>query len=239
MTGVDHLVTRLAAGLMAGADRGVALPTRLCRATARVLGCDGAAITLAYTEPERVTLCATDDTAQIIEEVQDVVGQGPGADAFTTGRYRRLDLGLRDDEDHRWPLLDGGELRGMAPGTVHALPLGTPPAVFGVLTLYQLGIDRALDLDDARAAARLVSAALLAVAPSQQEAGRGPWAGRAEVHQATGMVVAQLGVADDDALALIRAHAYSHDQSVARSAHEILAGRVVFSFSPSHQIDST
>ncbi|HET7763252.1 MAG TPA: ANTAR domain-containing protein, partial [Phycicoccus sp.] len=80
---------------------------------------------------------------------------------------------------------------------------------------------------------------LLAGAPSEQEAGRGPWAERAEVHHATGMVVAQLLVAEDDALALIRAHAYSHDQSVARSAHEILAGRLVFSFSPCHQIDST
>ena len=50
-----------------------------------LLECDGGAITLAYTLVERVTLCATDDTALIIEETQDVVGQGPGHDAFSTG----------------------------------------------------------------------------------------------------------------------------------------------------------
>jgi hypothetical protein len=46
-------------------------------------------------------------------------------------------------------------------------------------------------------------------------------------------------VPEEDALALIRAHAYSHDQSVARSAHEIVAGRVAFSSSRSRQIEST
>lgn len=239
MADVDDLLTRLAAGLVEGADRGVPLPTRLCRAATRVLGCDGGAITLAYTEPERVTLCTTDDTALIIEEVQDVVGQGPGPDAFATGTYTRLVLGPPGASDTRWPLLDSGELRGMAPATVHALPLGTPPSIFGVLTVYQRGADRSIDLDDGHAVAQVLSAALLADAPTQQEAGKGPWSERSEVHQATGMVVAQLGVAESDALALIRAHAYSHDQSVARSAREIVTGRLRFSSTPPRQIEST
>jgi hypothetical protein len=236
---IDDPLTRLAAGLVGGTQRRVLLPTRLCRAAAGVLRCDGAAITLAYTEPERVTLCATDDTALVIDELQDVVGQGPGADAFATGSYTRLDLGPWDDGDHRWPLLASGELRRLAPGTVHAVPLGAPPAVIGVLTLYQLGPDRTFDLDDAHAVAIVLSAAVLADAPSQQGGAHGPWAERAKVHHATGMVVAQLQVPEEDALALIRAHAYSHDQSVARTAHEVVAGRVTFSRSSSRQIDST
>ena len=89
---VDDLLTRLAKGLADVAGSGRPLPERLCRAAATLLGCDGGAITLAYTLVERVTLCATDDTALIIEETQDVVGQGPGHDAFSTGMYARFDL---------------------------------------------------------------------------------------------------------------------------------------------------
>ena len=70
------------------------------------------------------------------------------------------------------------------------------------------------DVESALVVAKVLTAALLADGPTQHDLGQGPWAERAEVHQATGMVVAQLGVPESDALALLRAHAYSHDQSV-------------------------
>ena len=72
-----------------------------------------------------------------------------------------------------------------------------------------------------------------------QEAGQGPWSERAEVHQATGMVVAQLGVPETDALALLRAYAYSHDQSVAITAHAVIARILAFSANPDQEIEST
>ena len=86
---------------------------------------------------------------------------------------------------------------------------------------------------------RVVAAALLADAPSMQEAGQGPWSERAEVHQATGMVVAQLGVPETDALALLRAYAYSHDQSLAITAHAVITRILVFSANPDQEIEST
>ena len=39
----------------------------------------------------------------------------------------------------------------------------------------------------------------------------GAWSSRAGIHQATGMVIAQLGISPDDALAVLRAHAYAED----------------------------
>ncbi len=237
MTDVDRLLTQLALGLVHGADEGVPFPARMCRAASTTLGCDGAAITVAYTRPERVTLCASDDTALVIEEALEVIGQGPGADAFSTGDYTRLDID-GGGADPRWPLLEGAGLAEVAPVTVHAVPLGPAP-VFGVLTLYQRGTGRHLDVDDARAVATVLAAALLADGPTQDEMGNGPWSQRAEVHQATGMVVAQLGIDEDDALALIRAHAYSHDQGVVNSAEEIVNRRVAFAESPNREIEST
>ena len=240
MTDVDDLLARLAGGLARGAADGLPLPDRLCRAAVTTLGCDGGAITIAYTQVERVTLCSTDDTARLLEETQDVVGQGPGPDAFTSGTYARFDLLDVDGPDPRWPLLESDTLTALAPLVVHALPMGEGgDRVIGVLTLHQHGTDREIDLDAASIVARVIAAALLADGPSMQEAGQGPWSERAEVHQATGMVVAQLGVPETDALALLRAYAYSHDQSLAITAHAVIARILAFSANPDQEIEST
>jgi hypothetical protein len=240
VTDIDDLLARLARGLAQEHASGRPLPDRLCRTAARILGCDGGAITMAYTRVERVSLCATDETALMLEETQDVVGQGPGPEAFSTASYVRFDLVDVDGPDPRWPLLDTESLTAVAPLVVHALPMGEgADQPVGVLTLYQRGTGRDIDLEAAMVVARVTAAALLADVPSMQDAGRGPWGERAEVHQATGMVVAQLGVPEEDALALLRAHAYSHDQSMGHTAHDVISRQIIFSANPHQEIEST
>jgi hypothetical protein len=236
---IDDLLVRLAVGLGASADPRAPIPWRLCTSAARLLGCDGGAITMAYTRVERVTLCTTDDTARILEEAQDVTGQGPGPDAFSTGTYRRLDVVDTARPEPRWPLLASGTLMALAPVVVHALPMVHGTHVLGVLTLHQRGHHGRIDLDAADAMAQMVGAALLADAPSRHELGQGPWAERGEVHQATGMVAAQLHLRERDALALLRAHAYSHEHGISRSAHAVITRRLVFSSTPGDGIEST
>ena len=194
---------------------------------------------MAYTRPERVTLAATDGTAQILEEAQDVTGQGPGPEAFAAGAYRQMVLTDENDVDSRWPLLRFDGVPDLAPVVVHAVPLTSAGSVVGVLTLYRRGTDGHLDLEAAEVVARAVTAALVADAPTPLDAQSGPWSERAEVHQATGMVVAQLGIPEEDALALLRAHAYSHDQSVGRSALAVVTRQLRFSASPDQEIEST
>jgi len=236
---IDGLFVRLAAGLGAHAGAAAPIPWRLCSSAAIMLGCDGGAITMAYTRAERVTLCTTDDTARVLEEAQDVTGQGPGPDTFSSGSYSRLDLVDTRGPDPRWPLLASGTLTALAPIVVHSVPMVHGTHVLGVLTLHQRGPHGRIDLDAAAAVSQMVGAALLAAGPSQHELGQGPWAERAEVHQATGMVVAQLHIHERDALALLRAHAYSHGHSVARSAHAVITRRLVFSSTPGAGIEST
>lgn len=199
----------------------------------------GAAITVAYTRPERVTVATTDETALILEEAQDVTGQGPGVDAFTSGTYARLELPEDGRPDARWPLLHLDSVPDLAPVVVHALPLAKEDRVIGVLTLYRRGTDTDLDDDAATVVSKAVVAALVADSPDEGSAIEGPWAERAEVHQATGMVVAQLGIPEQDALALIRAHAYSHEQSVGRTARDVITKRLRFSASSDQEIEST
>ena len=122
---------------------------------------------------------------------------------------------------------------------VHAVPVEVGGTVIGVLTLHTDRVGEKFDLEAAATVSRVLAAALAADVSTQLELGNGPWAERAEVHQATGMVVAQLGVPEDDALALIRAHAYSHDQSVTSSAHDIVTHRLAFSSTPEQEIEAT
>jgi hypothetical protein len=52
---------------------------------------------------------------------------------------------------------------------------------------------------------------------------------RREVHQATGMVLAQLGVSADDAALLLRAHAFATGRSVRDVATDVVERRLDFS----------
>lgn len=235
----DNPFVRLAMGVAFGAELGTPIPSRLCSFAARLLGCDGGAITMAYTHPERVTLCTTDETAKVLEDSQDVTGQGPGPDAFSTGDYARFDIVRCDGADPRWPLLDSDTLTALAPVVVHAIPMVYAERVLGVLTLHQRGVGAHIDLTAAPVVARMVGVALLAHRPTSEDLGEGPWTERDEVHQATGMVVAQLRLPEGDALALIRAHAYSHDQTVGSSAHAVISRTLTFSTTPDREIETT
>lgn len=52
------------------------------------------------------------------------------------------------------------------------------------------------------------------------------WNGRAEIHQATGMVVAQLGVGAADAFARLRAYAFAHDRLLVEVSRDVVARRL-------------
>jgi ANTAR domain len=238
--GRDAILARLASGVIAGAAQGVELPTRLCRSAVNILECDGGAITFAYTRPERVTLCTTDDTARQLEDLQDVLGEGPGATAFEEGTYHCIDL-VPDalESSARWPIFEDAALQQLGALRIHALPMQPRTRTVGVLTLYQRQANGDLQVEDARFLSDAVGAALLADAPTQHEAGQGPWTERAQVHQATGMVVAQLGIGTDDALALMRAHAYSHNESLSATAHQIVTRVISFTESTDQGIEST
>jgi hypothetical protein len=206
------------------------LPMRLCRACSEILGTDGGAITLAYTRSARVTLCATDSNAARLEDLQDVLGQGPGPDAYTSGESVIATLDT-DSPSNQWLMLS--DAAGSALGftaTLYALPIRPEAAVLGVLTLYQNELrPLAREVRAAQFLADALGAALLRDPESRTELAPGPWASRALVHQATGMVIAQLGIRPEDALALLRAHAFAHDRPLEDISQDVTQGRLDFS----------
>jgi ANTAR domain. len=54
------------------------------------------------------------------------------------------------------------------------------------------------------------------------------WGHRAEIHQATGMVTAQLGVDPTVAFARLRAHAFAEQRLLGDIAHDVVARRLRF-----------
>jgi len=207
------------------------LPLRLCGAATDLLGASGSALTVAYTTPDRVTLCSTTDEAARLEDLQEVLGQGPGPLAYDT----RLHVHAVLDEvaDARWPAFSAAvnDLFGVV--QMHAFPLVLDHDVLGVLTCHlPPATELLLPLEDAQFVANAVGIALLhdpdaRRTPHDMHSGRS-WSSRAAIHQATGMVVAQLHVRPDDALVLLRAHAFAQGTDLESVAQAVLARELDF-----------
>jgi len=201
------------------------LPERLCRACVEVLGAEGGAITLASTLPERLTLDSSNGTSARIEDLQDVLGEGPGQDAYRRGTA----VVAHVDGVSGGPFPMFTELAGdiAGPVTVWAIPMHPGGATIGVITLYRTSGDLRYSIEDAQFLADAVGAALLD--DSAPDGGRfAKWSDRARVHQAVGMTVAQLGINPDDALAILRAHAFAEATSLDAIAVDVVERRLDF-----------
>ena len=230
MTHRSTVLARLAGSVAAGA-REQPLAVRLCVACVDILGADGGAITLASTRPERLTVSTSNGTSARIEDLQDVLGEGPGQEAFRDGRIVVTQVdGARGGPFPMFTEL-AGDIAG--PVTVWAIPMHPGGATIGVITLYRAGGQLAESLDDAQFLADAVGAALLDDTATTGNVPFAAWTDRARVHQATGMVVAQLAVAPDDALAILRAHAFAENATLDEIARAVVERQL--SFTDTHQ----
>jgi len=202
------------------------LPLRLCIAFAEIVKAQGAAITIGYAAPDRATLCATDVLSERVEDSQDVLREGPSLDAFRT--QTAICGHSHDDQVARWPMLSQSLDQPGRPVLMHAFPMQPDSEVLGVLSAYQThehGLSRSCA--DAQFLADAICVAVLGGMDSPEEADL-LWAARDQVSQATGMVVAQLSIAPNDALALLRAHAFAHGITVAEVSRRIVTRDLAF-----------
>jgi hypothetical protein len=200
------------------------LTWRVCHAAREVMGVDGASITMDNSAPNRVILCATDMRSDMLENLQDVLGEGPCRDAFDLGQP--MQTGLDRHAASRWPqFVPAAEKIVGTDAVLWAFPMHSAGDVIGTMNLYRLSqsplvesIDAVQFLADTLATTLLREPSALA-----EMADASAWSSRAVVHQATGMLVAQLGVSIDDALAVLRSYAFvnsAHLTDVARAVVE-------------------
>ena len=210
--------------MVVGEHSGVPLPQRVGRAARDLAGADGAAITVENSTPNRVTLCATDRLADHLEDIQDVLGEGPGLDAYNFGQP--VQTGLGDGRAaHRWPQFvpAADEIVGRR-SRIWAFPLRSAAQVIGTVTFYRL-TDEALagPAGDIESLAGAIAATLLTDPQAFSELpNTSGWSSRAVVHQATGILIAKLGVGASEALALLRSYAFFASAELRDVATEVV-----------------
>lgn len=211
------------------------LAERICQACVEGLDVDGAAISLMTESTLRETLYASDATVDLLEDLQFSLGEGPCVDAASNGRPVLVPDVADPAQTGRWPIYAAAVTDQAHVGAVFALPLQWGTITLGVLDLYRRapGPLSAPQVQDAVSAADAAALMLLGVRTDPDPDGDAvwdrSWSRRAEIHQATGMVVAQLGISPTDAFARLRAHAFSTGVQLGDVARDVVARRLRFS----------
>lgn len=213
------------AAIDAASANGVSLAA-LCDACVRALGVDGAAFTLMTESQPQGAVFGSDAIAVTTEDLQFTLGEGPGVEAYRSGSPVLVEELSR--ESSRWPelVLAAGALG------VHALfafPVQVGDVKLGVLSMYRTraGPLAASNLADMLTVVATVTQIVLTM-QSEITGEMLSWRlseaadHRAGVHQASGMISAQLNCGVDEALVRLRAHAYAEDQSVDDVARRVI-----------------
>ena len=119
-------------------DASLPLAVRLCQACVDILQTDGGSLSLASTDAERMTLCATDDVAARLEDLQEVLGEGPGTSAFSSGQQVVARIpASREQGNGRWPMFADAVRQTLGGLTVYAVAIRPGTATHGVLMLHR------------------------------------------------------------------------------------------------------
>jgi hypothetical protein len=221
---------------MAGAGTGLLAANELCRACVDLLGVDGAAISFMHDGASRGTFGSSGELSRRLDEFQFTLGQGPCLDAVAHDRPVLVpDLAAASEQ--RWPAFAGAVL-GAGVRAVFAFPVSVAAVPVGAIDLfcYQPGSLSADRLDAGLHVADLAALTLLDLMGmdwTRSDHGGEPWTQlasleRVEVYQATGMIMAQLGVGAAEALIRLRGYAFANDQTASEVAWKIVGRTLSF-----------
>jgi hypothetical protein len=221
-------MARIAADLSRAGSLGLgAVAAARC---AEVLGMSGIAVSVLVSSGGDV-VWRTDGASAVLDDLQFTLGEGPGVDAAASGELV-LEPDLQALPVQRWPVFTPAALE-LGVRAVFAVPLQIGVIRLGVLLAHR---DAPGVMDDGVLTDMLVFAAaatesLLGPATSGAEPqwlpGQMPGY-RAAVHQATGMISAQLEVTQAEALIRLRASAFSQRRTLAAVAADVVARRMRF-----------
>ena len=206
---------------------------RLCSALTRALPAKGVGVSLLTDDNHGGgTVAASDADSRVLEELQFTLGEGPCIDAYAS-RRPVLEPDLQAGGSRRWP--------GYAPAAqqhgiraVFAFPLQVGAARAGALDVYRAeagsltpdALAQAFTFADVAMGLLVDGQARAADAVSSPDID-GALANRLEVYQAQGMVMVDLGVGIDEAMARLRAHAFAEERTISDVAKDIVAGKLI------------
>jgi GAF domain len=223
-----HVLARLSA-----ADGDDARAARLCEVCAEVVAISGAGIMLMSDQGPVGSVCTSNAVSESIESLQFALGEGPCVDAHNLSRPV-LEPDLAEPVTARWLAFTPPALQAGA-RAVFGFPMRIGAARMGAVNLYR---DRPGALTDDQHANALVMAGVAARAILAMQAHAPPDALAHElddgvnlhlvVHQASGMVAAQLEVTIAEALVRLRGHAFAADRALTDVASDVVARRLRF-----------
>jgi GAF domain-containing protein len=235
MAAMDDRVARIRS-LIEGehpAPDGAGLLHRVCVAATQTLAASGAGVSVMTDAGARGVYAASDPVTERIEELQFVLGEGPCWDAFSS-RRPVLVPHLDGDSLARWPMYvpavhDSG-IR-----AVFSFPLQMGAVRLGVLDVFRTRPGLLTD-DELTTALTVAEATMTALLDQHEDAGMSDLGDglaetvehRAELFQAQGMVMVQLGVPIGEALTRLRAYAYAHGRRLDEVARDVVARRLHF-----------
>ncbi|MEV7548741.1 ANTAR domain-containing protein [Amycolatopsis sp. NPDC089917] len=186
------------------------------------LGLDG--ITISVMTAATIELAwFSDETSARLDDEQFTAGEGPVYDAIT-GCEPILCPALATTS--RWPGFTAQALR-LGVGAVFAFPMFLGSTCVGARMCHRQDTGPMSDAQIAAATTLtdLLHPHLLAGDPDN-DGPQGPRLRRAEVHQAAGILRERLDVPVGDALACLRAYAFSQQRPIIAVAREVTAGRL-------------
>ncbi|WP_322411327.1 GAF and ANTAR domain-containing protein [Microbacterium invictum] len=208
----------------------------LCAPFVGVTGVAGAALSTLGRLLGSQTVCASNAVAARIDEIQIDLGEGPCWEALST-RHPVLENDLQRTGGSSWPVAREA-FRSLRIGALFAFPMHVGDLSVGSVDLFshtarQLPpslVDDVAALADI-AAHQVLRRVLHDLDGTEEGMSEGPYS-RREMHQASGMIAAQLRIRVDDALVVLRAHAFASGRSVRSVASDVIARRVTFDHPP-------
>lgn len=231
MRDVDRLINVLDAIGSAPGENDI---ERLCAGAALLLGTPGIAVAVATTGSELLSITRTEPCGAY-DPLQSDFGEGPAWAVHRSGWPVSVpDLG-RDD---RWPAF-GPAACDLGLRAVFAFPLRRGSARIGALTLYRQVAGELTDDEhaDAVVVARVAVGLVLASQAGRSEDDLDEMFHRGgsdegAIHQASGMVSVQLGIAVAAALSVLRAHAFTAGRPLRDVAADVVARRLRMTETP-------
>ena len=205
----------------------------LCGPYMAKLPITGAAVSLFGGATAETLVCASDALAAHLDELQFSLGEGPRWRAVRS----RLPVLIPDVQavaHADWPMFHKAVAETPA-AALFVFPLTVGAVDLGVVELYHSSPGTLSSSDQATAAVLagqtswyLLRKILTISSPDTDPALEPGLMSRREIHQATGMVLAQSGATAADSLLLLRAYAFAHDLTLRQTADAVLEGRLSF-----------
>ncbi|MEV4143605.1 GAF and ANTAR domain-containing protein [Amycolatopsis sp. NPDC049691] len=216
-----------------GAGNGVDVVGRVCQACVHLLPVDGAAVSVMVDAGHREVVYASDAVSAALAELQFSLGEGPCFEAYVNGGPV-LVPDLVAEPPAAWPVF-AAEAAAYPVAALFTFPVQIGAARVATLDTYR-STPGSLSPGELSTALRVADVAALALSGLRAGGGRwldgdGRWMEGAgmrfrEVHQATGMLIAHLGLPASVALARLRAYAFGHGRSLLEVAGDVVAGRL-------------